>query len=103
GCDDADDGKVARKGDGAQAGRGRGGRRCRLQVGATCAADRFEAGGDVDARVVLLGFEQTLVRGVEIFACDVELHEREALARGLFGLTRRRGDLAYLLTQTDRV
>src|SRR5215218_6021727 len=82
------------------AGRGRRGR-CLLEVRAARAADGFEAGRDVEARVDVLGFEQALVRRVEVLARDVEVDEDEALARGLFGQAVREGDLAQLLAQDD--
>src|SRR5204863_6698752 len=81
------------------------GRGCgpRLQVGAARAADGFETGGDVDARVELFGFEQALVRRVEVFAVNVELDERETLAGGLFRLSRALREVAHLLAQLERV
>src|SRR5689334_20385593 len=57
-----------------------------FEIGATRAANGFEAVGDVESGVELFGFEQTIVRGVEIFAFDVEAREGEALARRLRGL-----------------
>src|SRR5918998_5119325 len=72
-----------------------------MEVWPPGAADGLEAGRDVEARVDVLGFEQALVRGVEVLAADVEVDEDEALARGLFGDAVREGDLAQLLAQDD--
>src|SRR5947209_2831308 len=104
GVEDADRGEVAREGDGAALDRRgrRGRRRLRLQVGPARAAYGFEAGRDVDARVYVLGFEQALVRGLEVLARDVERDEREALARGLVLAPVGDGDLAQLLAQGYR-
>ena len=91
--------KVA--GRGAGAGGVAGGAPRVLEVGAARAADGFEAGRDVEARVDVLGFEQPLVRRFEILARDVEVDEHEALARGLIREAVREGDLAQLLAQDD--
>src|SRR6266403_2371699 len=68
----------------------------------TGAPDRFQPAADRDARVELLGFQQTIMRGIEIIALDVETGQGQALARGFLGMFVGRADFAHALTQRDR-
>src|SRR5215207_7383608 len=51
------------------------GSRCGLEVRAARAANSFQTTGDVYPLVELLGFEQAIVGGIEIFSLDVETCE----------------------------
>ena len=73
-----------------------------MKVWTARAPYRFKAGGDVDARVKLLGFEQALVSGLELLALDVEAGKRKALPGSLLQVLVRGGNLAQPLAQRNR-
>ena len=70
------------------------GRRDRLQIRSPGAADGLETAGDIYPCIELLGFEQAVVGGVEVFAFDVKTGKRETLACGFFDVFVGRADFA---------
>src|SRR5205085_1470151 len=75
--------------------------RGRVKVWASRATNRFQPGSYGDARVYLLGFEQAVMRRVEIFARNVEACKRETLTRGLVRVLAAYGNLAQALAQLN--
>jgi len=72
-----------------------------FQVGPARAADRLEAAGDIDPLIELFGFEQPLVRGVEILAFNVEARECETLAGSFVVVCLGGADFAKTFAQFD--
>ncbi len=50
----------------------------------------------------MLGFQQSIVAAVKLFSLDVEVRERETLARGCLGLLLINIDFSYALAKRNR-
>ena len=77
-------------------------RRLAMQLRMARAANCFQAGADRDALVERLCFQQTIVRGVEIVALDVQTRQRQTMPRGFLRVLVRRGHFAHAFAQRDR-
>jgi hypothetical protein len=72
-----------------------------LEVGATCAPNRFEACCNVYPTIELFCFKQTVVGSVKVFSFDVDACEGQTLAGSLFRLLVNPADLTEPFSQFD--